>query len=146
MERWLSLTFPSCLFSSKFQRRFRSPSPGYCPREVARPESNGFSKVPASKVPASKVSVLAPRRSSSSNRSSPWGSGEGLGVLREAGLAPAPTFAMGAAVGVVAFLLLLRRCGARLRRKATVRTAVEMGRLARPHSANASPRGLTFTQ
>ena len=77
----------------------------------------------------------------------PWGvGGGGLGVLREAGLAPAPTFAMGAAVGVVAFLLLLRRCGARLRRKATVRTAVEMGRLARPHSANASPRGLTFTQ
>ena len=74
------------------------------------------------------------------------GGGGGLGVLREAGLAPAPTFAMGAAVGVVAFLLLLRRCGARLRRKATVRTAVEMGRLARPHSANASPRGLTFTQ
>ena len=66
--------------------------------------------------------------------------------MREAGLAPAPTFAMGAAVGVVAFLLLLRRCDARLRRKATVRTAVEMGRLARPHSANASPRGLTFTQ
>ena len=72
--------------------------------------------------------------------------GGGLGELGEAGLAPAPTFAMGAAVGVVAFLLLLRRCGARLRRKATVRTAVEMGRLARPHSANASPRGLTFTQ
>ena len=39
-----------------------------------------------------------------------------------------------------------RQRGARLRRKATVRTAVEMGRLARPHSANASPRGLTFTQ
>ena len=76
----------------------------------------------------------------------PLGVGGGMGVLREAGLAPAPTFAMGAAVGVVAFLLLLRRCGARLRRKATVRTAVEMGRLARPHSANASPRGLTFTQ